>query len=283
MRTAPVPSLLAETHEGPAASRPSRKTSASSVTATPTCGTADQRRFHVTVKDVAGDIHWQKGLRCVDCHGGNAKTEEVNEAHAEQDGFRSLRSLRKTRIQRLRQAARAGQSRGTLRELPREHRLHAALQPFAARRSIPRILDQRARPAAESHGDPNVATCISCHDKPHGSGLDRGKHAIRAVADLESPVYRTHVAKTCATVPRGREADGRPPVSRPAPLGHHQYAAVAEQRTRRGPAEERRPERRDVQQLPRQPRRRAPASRVGRQRLRHLPRQSGRALRRHAR
>jgi len=47
-------------------------------------------------------------------------------------------------------------------------------------------------------GDPEVATCISCHDKPHGSAQDTTKHGIRPVTELESAVYRTRVAKTCA-------------------------------------------------------------------------------------
>jgi len=56
----------------------------------------DRRRLHVTAKDLAGDVHWQKGLRCQDCHGGNARAADIKEApHAEEDGFRSLRSIRK--------------------------------------------------------------------------------------------------------------------------------------------------------------------------------------------
>jgi hypothetical protein len=72
-------------------------------------------------------------------------------------------------------------------------------------------------------GDPKVATCISCHEKPHGSAQDRGKHGIRAVDDLQSPVYRTNVAETCAKchadakVMAGYQYHGKP-------LGHEQYA-----------------------------------------------------------
>ncbi len=61
-------------------------------------------------------------------------------------------------------------------------------------------------------GDPHVATCISCH----------GRHDIRQVDDVESPVYPTQVAKMCAKchsdteMMAGRTYHGRP-------LGHNQY------------------------------------------------------------
>ncbi len=76
--------------------------------------------------------------------------------------------------------------------------------------------------ALKATGDPKVATCISCHGKPHGSAEDRSKHGILPVDDLESPVYRTHVAKTCAQchadakLMAGYQYHGRP-------LGHEQY------------------------------------------------------------
>jgi predicted CXXCH cytochrome family protein len=184
----------------------------------------DQRRLYVTVKDVAGDIHWMKGLRCVDCHGGNAKTEEVNEAHAEQDGFRSLRTLRKDT-----QSKDYAKPPEPAKVVELCGNCHANIDFMRRYNPSPRV-DQLREYWTSGHGqrlkasgDPNVATCVSCHDRPHGSGLDRGKHAIRAVADLESPVYRTHVAETCATkchadekLMAGRQYRGRP-------LGHDQY------------------------------------------------------------
>ena len=46
----------------------------------------------VTPKDLADDIHWQKGLKCQDCHGGNPDTTNLREAHAIEDGFRVIES-----------------------------------------------------------------------------------------------------------------------------------------------------------------------------------------------
>ena len=36
----------------------------------------------VTPKDLAADIHWQKGIKCQDCHGGNPDTTDLRAAHA---------------------------------------------------------------------------------------------------------------------------------------------------------------------------------------------------------
>ena len=55
----------------------------------------ERLRLYVTEQKLAGDIHWQKGLRCADCHGGNPEAEEVNQAHAEEDGFHNLRATPK--------------------------------------------------------------------------------------------------------------------------------------------------------------------------------------------
>ena len=181
-------------------------------TATPTCGTGSNCGYYVTETDLAGDIHWQKGLRCPDCHGGNPDTEEVNEAHAAEDGFHSLRSLPKD-YSEIPEPANVAEFCGNC---------HANIEYMRRYRPSPRT-DQLAEYWTSGHGkalkatgDPKVATCISCHDKPHGSGQDQGKHGIRAVDDLESPVYRTHVAKTCAKchadekVMAGYQYHGRP-------------------------------------------------------------------------
>jgi predicted CXXCH cytochrome family protein len=62
------------------------------------------------------------------------------------------------------------------------------------------------------NGDPQVATCVSCH----------GHHNILPVKDLQSPVFPTRVAETCATCHAdkdkmaGRSYHGRP-------LGHEQF------------------------------------------------------------
>jgi len=183
----------------------------------------DRRRLYVTIKDLAGDIHWQKGLRCQDCHGGNARAADIKEApHAEEDKFQSLRSQPKD-YAKPPEPAKVVELCGNC---------HANIDFMRRYSPSPRV-DQLREYWTSGHGqrlkatgDPNVATCVSCHDRPHGSGLDRGKHAIRAVADLESPVYRTHVAETCASAKCHADAKL---MANPAyayhgrPLGHSQY------------------------------------------------------------
>jgi predicted CXXCH cytochrome family protein len=183
-----------------------------------------QRRLYVTAQDLAADAHWQKGLRCADCHGGDPATDKFNEAHAEQDGFRGLRTP-------------ANDTQGKDYAKPPEPAkvvklcgdCHVKIDFMRRYNPSPRV-DQLREYWTSGHGqrlkasgDPKVATCISCHDLPHGDGLDRAKHGIRLVADLQSPVYRTHVAETCAkchadaTLIAGRQYRGRD-------LGHDQYA-----------------------------------------------------------
>jgi predicted CXXCH cytochrome family protein len=176
-------------------------------------------RLNVTEANLAGDIHWQKGLRCADCHGGNPASEEVNEAHAAENGFHSLRSSPKDY---------------TKPPVPANvvklcGNCHANIEYMRRYRPSPRT-DQLAEYWTSGHGktlkatgDPKVATCVSCHEKPHGSAQDRGKHGIRAVDDLQSPVYHTRVAETCAKchadakLMAGYQYHGKP-------LGHEQYA-----------------------------------------------------------
>ena len=226
----------------------------------------DQQRYFVTEKDLAGDIHWQKGLRCQDCHGGDPTNSDVAAAHSQDAGFKAVKSPADV-------PAFCGNC-------------HANIEYMRRYRPSPRT-DQLAEYWTSGHGkalkatgDPKVATCISCHDKPHGSGQDQGKHGIRAVDDLESPVYRTHVAKTCAKchadekVMAGYQYHGQP-------LGPRAICRVAGERTRPGADGEGRPERGHLQQLPRKPRRRAAGSRLGGQRLRHLPREDRQTVRRY--
>ena len=52
----------------------------------------DMAHLLVTPDHLAGDVHWQKGLRCNDCHGGNPESTDLREAHATEDGFRDITS-----------------------------------------------------------------------------------------------------------------------------------------------------------------------------------------------
>ena len=51
---------------------------------------ANTRHLFVPEAKLASDIHWQKGLRCQDCHGGDATTTDLRSAHASEVGFRKI-------------------------------------------------------------------------------------------------------------------------------------------------------------------------------------------------
>jgi len=151
----------------------------------------EQLRLFITEADLANDIHWQRGLRCQDCHGGNPQADELRAAHAEEDGFHTVKSPA---------------------DVPKFcGDCHANIEYMRRYRPSPRT-DQLAEYWTSGHGqrlkatgDPAVATCISCHDKPHGSAQDKTRHGIRPVTELESLVYPTRVAKTCATCHSNQE------------------------------------------------------------------------------
>ncbi len=168
----------------------------------------ERRRFYITDKHFAKDIHWQRGLRCQDCHGGDPTTLDFAPAHAQEAGFRTVKSPA---------------------DLPGFcGRCHSD-NDYMRRYQPSPVTDQESKYWTSGHGlrlkadgDAQVATCVSCHHAPHGSGDDFSKPGILPAHDLASPVYPTNLAKTCATCHAdqakmaGRQYHGRP-------IGHQQY------------------------------------------------------------
>lgn len=155
------------------------------------------KKLHVTESNLANDIHWQKGLRCNDCHGGDASEVDFRKAHFKESGFRSIKS--------------SADVPGFCGHCHSDPQYMLQYQPS------PRT-DQEETYWTSGHGqklkdtgDEKVATCVSCH----------GSHDVRAVDDLTSPVYPTRVASTCAVchadkeLMAGRMYHGRP-------IGHDQ-------------------------------------------------------------
>lgn len=146
----------------------------------------DTAHLLVTDKDVTVDTHWKKGIRCHDCHGGSPVLDDFVD-HRKDDTFHAV----------------------TPADIPGFcGRCHSDIQYMRRFTPSPRT-DQEAEYWTSGHGQhlkalkpeetPVVATCVSCHDRPHSNGRDRAARGIRPVNDLESPVYPTNVAKTCAT------------------------------------------------------------------------------------
>jgi hypothetical protein len=125
------------------------------------------------VKRAADDVHFQKGLSCHDCHGGNpaADPDDVVAAHDERRGWN-----RPSRVGIPLFCAKCHADAGFMKRFNPQGRV-----------------DQLAEYRTSGHGkrnaagDGKVAVCIDCH----------GVHGIRAVKDPASPVYPTHVAETC--------------------------------------------------------------------------------------
>lgn len=158
----------------------------------------DKLKLFVTEKDLAKDVHWQLGLSCHDCHGGDPTSTQFANVHSVEAGFLSLKS-------KADQPAFCG-------------RCHSNIDFMRKYQPSPRT-DQESEYWTSGHGqrlknheDQNVATCVSCH----------GNHGILRVDDPQSPVYPTQVAKTCSTchsnaeLMANREYHGKP-------LGHQQY------------------------------------------------------------
>lgn len=123
--------------------------------------------------DFKRDIHNEKGLSCVSCHGGDATKEDMGEAMDAAKGFIGKPA-----------PAEVAQFCG---------KCHS--DPSYMRRYNPSLpTDQAAKYAASNHGlrlkggNLGVATCVGCHPA----------HSMRPPKDPTSSVYVKNVADTCA-------------------------------------------------------------------------------------
>ena len=136
----------------------------------------DQRlRLYVASADFADDIHWQSGLRCHDCHGGDPTTTDVTKAHSAVAGYRRI---------------------GSPADIPEFCGSCHSDGAYLRRFDSPSRSDQLAQYWTSGHGqrlkkrnDLGVATCVSCH----------GHHGVRRVGDARSPIFPANLADTCAT------------------------------------------------------------------------------------
>ncbi|MEI8371504.1 MAG: cytochrome c3 family protein [Planctomycetota bacterium] len=145
-------------------------------------GDPKDQKFHIPLESLKNDVHWQKGVRCQDCHGGDPSVQEIK-AHQANDDFRAIKSPA---------------------EIPDFcGRCHSNIEYMRRFNPSPRT-DQLDEYRTSGHGkklkkgDLQVATCISCHDQPHGNAIDLKPHGIRPVNEPASPVFHTKVAQTCS-------------------------------------------------------------------------------------
>jgi hypothetical protein len=122
---------------------------------------------------IAHDVHFQRGLSCADCHGGDPAAAEQAAAMDPAKGFIG---------------------RPARREIPLFcARCHA--DPAYMRKYNPNLpTDQYAKYLTSQHGkrysagDEDVAVCTSCHEA----------HGVRSKKDPLSPVFPTNIPGTCA-------------------------------------------------------------------------------------
>ncbi len=123
-------------------------------------------------RQMEGDIHLEKGLGCVGCHGGDASQSDQDLAMAPARGF-------------------AGKPKPA--EVPAFCGKCHSDGAFMKRFDPAERIDQQAEYLTSVHGkllgkgDQTVATCVSCH----------GNHGIRPVNHPLSRVYPPNVARTC--------------------------------------------------------------------------------------
>jgi len=126
-------------------------------------------------KRLGEDVHFQHGLSCHDCHGGNPAAGadgDIAAAHDEKKGW-------------------AGRPKRV--EIPRYCAKCHADASFMKRFNPQMRVDQLSEYRTSVHGkrnaagDERVAVCVDCH----------GVHGIRAVKDPRSSAHPTQVAETC--------------------------------------------------------------------------------------
>jgi hypothetical protein len=137
------------------------------------CHSVLPKPLEVTQETFSHDIHAQKGLTCVSCHGGNASSDDPEKAMSRAAGWKG--SVSRQQIPQL-----CGSCHSN---------------PAYMRRFNPSLrTDQLAEYHTSVHGkrlatgDTNVAVCTDCH----------GVHDLRAPNDPQSKVYPVNIASTCA-------------------------------------------------------------------------------------
>ena len=123
----------------------------------------------------AEDIHFQKGLSCHDCHGGNPATglDDPAPAHDVKKGWTGKPS----RLQIPALCARC-------------HSDAEMMKRFDPRMRVDQLSEYRTSVHGKKNaaGDSRPAVCVDCH----------GVHGIRAVSDPRSSVHPANLAGTCA-------------------------------------------------------------------------------------
>jgi cytochrome b subunit of formate dehydrogenase/glutaredoxin len=138
----------------------------------------DTLRFYVKTEEVATDVHWQKGLRCQDCHGGDPTSTNPRDSHAvgEPNGLRLI--------------AKPGDVPTFCGHCHSDPKYMQRFNPQAKTDQVEQFWQSAhgqhlQKVKGEKAGDP--ASCSACHPK----------HAMRAAADPLSSTHPRHLLDTC--------------------------------------------------------------------------------------
>jgi predicted CXXCH cytochrome family protein len=133
---------------------------------------------HETVGDqpttlFQNDVHYKKGLSCADCHGGNRKSEDVEEAMNKEKGF--LGVLKGDDISK---------------KCAECHSNAERMQKFGSKLAVNQweTLQSSVHGKLATTGKEHIAQCTTCHNA----------HGIVSVKNPFSPVYPLNVPKTCS-------------------------------------------------------------------------------------
>jgi cytochrome b subunit of formate dehydrogenase/bacterioferritin-associated ferredoxin len=160
----------------------------------------DTLHLFVSPEAIKNDVHWQKGLGCTDCHGGDPNTTEVRIAHATDNGFRKIAS-----------------PADLLAACGRCHSDAKVMEKYKSKLST----DHAAKFPASVHGETlklpaeakdKIVTCSSCHPK----------HGIMSAKDPASGTHPSQMGEMCGQCHRQPLVDLRKSV--------HQKAGVKTER-----------------------------------------------------
>lgn len=122
----------------------------------------DKARFHVSADDLALDIHWNRGVNCHDCHGGDFRGTEFSRTHRKEDGFRAT----------------AAEIRESCNRCHRETMVEVTRKSVHAKAGVRGLT-----------GGATSLDCGACHGEV--------KHQLLSSEDPRSPVFPENRMETC--------------------------------------------------------------------------------------
>lgn len=122
----------------------------------------DQARLFIPPDHLAGDVHWNKGVACHDCHGGDPSSRQFLNLHRPENGFRATAA-------EIRQAC---------------ANCHRTQFVETARKSVHAKAGE-----ADASGVRTSIECSDCHGQV--------QHQLVSADDPRSPVHRQNQLQTC--------------------------------------------------------------------------------------